>query len=127
MELKLNSIGKIKIIEIHGKFDIENTEEFETLFQKQLDSSPTMLAIDMNKLDYIDSSGIGTLIKSLNAIKNKKGELVLVGLKPMILNVFKLAKLDMFFQIMNNDDFKAKYTDDDDKDIDQLLRGKIPT
>ncbi|HMY70156.1 MAG TPA: STAS domain-containing protein [Leptospiraceae bacterium] len=127
MELKLNSIGKIKIIEIHGKFDIENTEEFETLFQKQLDSSPAMLAIDMNKLDYIDSSGIGTLIKSLNAIKNKKGELVLVGLKPMILNVFKLAKLDMFFQIMNNDDFKAKYTDDDDKDIDQLLRGKIPT
>ncbi|HNI99207.1 MAG TPA: STAS domain-containing protein, partial [Leptospiraceae bacterium] len=100
MELKLNSIGKIKIIEIHGKFDIENTEEFETLFQKQLDSSPAMLAIDMNKLDYIDSSGIGTLIKSLNAIKNKKGELVLVGLKPMILNVFKLAKLDMFFQIM---------------------------
>ena len=31
MELKLNNIGNVKVIEIYGKFDIENTEEFETL------------------------------------------------------------------------------------------------
>jgi anti-sigma B factor antagonist len=75
----------------------------------------------MNKLDYIDSSGIGCLIKSLNSIKNQKGVLILVGLKPMILNVFKLAKLDLFFQIMTNDEFKNKFEDKDDSDIDELL------
>jgi anti-anti-sigma factor len=123
LELKLSKLGSVKIIEIHGKFDIESTEEFETLFQKQMESSPSILAIDMNKLDYIDSSGIGTLIKSLNAIKNKKGTLILIGLNNMILNVFKLAKLDMFFQIMTTDDFKKKFSESDDKDIDSLLKG----
>jgi anti-sigma B factor antagonist len=113
LELKLSNLGKVKVIEIHGKFDIENTEDFETLFQKQLDTNPSILAIDMTKLDYIDSSGIGTLIKSLNTLKNKKGSLLLVGLKPMILNVFKLAKLDMFFQIMTSDDFKLKFTENE--------------
>lgn len=113
MELKLSKLGPVKIIEIHGKFDIESTEEFETLFQKQLEQNPSILAIDMNKLEYIDSSGIGTLIKSLNAIKNKKGSLILVGLNNMILNVFKLAKLDMFFQIMSNEEFKLKYSEAD--------------
>ena len=78
----------------------------------------------MNKLDYIDSSGIGCLIKSLNSIKNQKGVLILVGLKPMILNVFKLAKLDLFFQIMTNDEFKNKFEDKDDSDIDELLGKK---
>ncbi len=112
MELKLNTVGKIKVIEIYGKFDIESTEEFESIFNKQLESSPELLAIDMNKLDYIDSSGIGSLIKSLNNIKNQKGKLMLVGLKPMILNVFKLAKLDMFFQIMSNEEFKLKFDND---------------
>lgn len=124
MELKLNSLGKVKIIEIHGKFDIENTEEFEALFQKQMESSPSILVIDMNKLEYIDSSGIGSLIKSLNTIKNKKGNLILVGLNNMILNVFKLAKLDMFFQIMNNEEFKNKFSENDDSDIDKLLKGR---
>ncbi|MCE9499284.1 MAG: STAS domain-containing protein [Leptospira sp.] len=113
MELKLNTVGKVKVIEIHGKFDIESTEEFETIFNKQLETNPDTLAIDMNKLDYIDSSGIGSLIKSLNNIKNQKGKLILVGLKPMILNVFKLAKLDMFFQIISNEEFRLKFAGED--------------
>ncbi len=123
MELRLNSLGKIKQIEITGKFDIESTEEFESLFNKQVEGSPALISIDMSKLDYIDSSGIGSLIKSLNNLKNKKGKLVLVGMKPMIHNVFKLAKLDMFFEILSPPDFKAKYLkDDDDSDIDELIR-----
>ena len=90
-----------------------------------MEANPSILAIDMNKLDYIDSSGIGTLIKSLNAIKNKKGVLILIGLKPMILNVFKLAKLDMFFEIMSNDQFNTKFSTEEDKDIDDLLKKPI--
>lgn len=109
MELRVSKLGEVRIIEIQGKFDIESTEEFETLFQKQMETNPSIIAIDMNKLEYIDSSGIGTLIKSLNTIKNNKGSLILVGLNHMILNVFKLAKLDMFFQIMSNEDFKKKF------------------
>ncbi|TGN20057.1 STAS domain-containing protein [Leptospira idonii] len=123
MELKLNTAGKVKSIEIAGKFDIESTEEFESIFSKVIEPNPPLVAIEMSRLDYIDSSGIGSLIKSLNVLKNKKGKLILVGMKPMIQNVFKLAKLDMFFEILSNVDFKNKYVDeDDDSDIDDLLR-----
>ncbi|MCG6141157.1 anti-sigma factor antagonist [Leptospira bourretii] len=124
MELKLNATGKIKTIEIAGKFDIESTEEFESIFAKLIEPNPSIVSIDMSRLDYIDSSGIGSLIKSLNSLKNKKGKLILVGMKPMIMNVFKLAKLDMFFEIMNEMDFRAKYISDDDTDseIDDLLK-----
>lgn len=124
VELKLNTTGKIKTIEIAGKFDIESTEEFESIFNKLVESSPNIVSIEMSRLDYIDSSGIGSLIKSLNSLKNKKGKLLLVGMKPMIQNVFKLAKLDMFFEIMSSNDFHLKYsnTDSDDSDIDDLLK-----
>ncbi|MGE8780632.1 STAS domain-containing protein [Leptospira terpstrae] len=123
MELKLNTTGKIKTIEIAGKFDIESTEEFESIFAKLIEPNPSIVSIDMSRLDYIDSSGIGSLIKSLNSLKNKKGKLILVGMKPMIQNVFKLAKLDMFFEIMNASDFQSKYvSNDSDSDIDDLLK-----
>jgi anti-anti-sigma factor len=121
MELKLNQVGSIKIIEISGKYDIESTEEFESIFNKQLESKPQIVAIDMTKLDYIDSSGIGSLIKCLNSLKNKNGKMILVGIKPMIMNVFKLAKLDMFFEILSKMDFDTKYLEDND-DIDSLLK-----
>ncbi|MCU0823414.1 MAG: STAS domain-containing protein [Leptospira sp.] len=123
MELKVNTSGKIKSIEIAGKFDIESTEEFESIFAKVIEPNPSVVSIELSRLDYIDSSGIGSLIKSLNTLKNKKGKLILVGMKPMIQNVFKLAKLDMFFEIMSANDFQAKYVNqDDDSDIDDLLR-----
>ncbi|XDD47796.1 STAS domain-containing protein [Leptospira sp. WS39.C2] len=124
MELKLNTTGTIKTIEIAGKFDIESTEEFESIFNKLIESSPNVVSIEMSRLDYIDSSGIGSLIKSLNSLKNKKGKLLLVGMKPMIQNVFKLAKLDMFFEIMSSSDFQSKYVNSDssDSDIDDLLK-----
>ncbi|WCL48386.1 STAS domain-containing protein [Leptospira sp. GIMC2001] len=122
MELKLSQLGNIKIIEISGKYDIESTEEFENIFNKQLESKPKYIAVDMSKLDYIDSSGIGSLIKCLNSLKSKNGKLLLIGMKPMIQNVFKLAKLDMFFEILSKPDFEAKYMDDDDSDIDNLLK-----
>ncbi|TGL90810.1 anti-sigma factor antagonist [Leptospira congkakensis] len=123
MELKLNTTGKIKTIEIAGKFDIESTEEFESIFAKLIEPNPSVVSIEMGRLDYIDSSGIGSLIKSLNSLKNKKGKLILVGMKPMIQNVFKLAKLDMFFEIMSSSDFQSKYVDDDsDSEIDDLLK-----
>lgn len=124
MELKLSTTGKIKSIEIAGKFDIESTEEFESIFNKLIESSPNLVSIEMSRLDYIDSSGIGSLIKSLNSLKNKKGKLLLVGMKPMIQNVFKLAKLDMFFEIMSSADFQQRYVDgnSDDSDIDDLLK-----
>ncbi|WP_411822285.1 STAS domain-containing protein [Leptospira sp. 'Mane'] len=123
MELKLNTSGKVKTIEISGKFDIESTEEFESIFSKVTESNPGIVAIEMSRLDYIDSSGIGSLIKSLNNLKNKKGKLILIGMKPMIQNVFKLAKLDMFFEILSLGDFQSKYGQgDDDADINDLLR-----
>ncbi len=125
MEMNLSNLGDVKIIGLTGKFDIESTEEFEDKFQKELQSKPPAIAIDMTKLDYIDSSGIGALIKSLNSIKNNKGILILFGLKSMILNIFKLAKLDLFFQIMTTEAFHAKYGQKDDADIDELLKKKI--
>lgn len=122
MDIKVSQVGKIIIIELGGKYDIESTEEFESIFQKQLESKPELIAVEMSRLEYIDSSGIGSLIKCLNNLKSKNGKLVLVGMKPMILNVFKLAKLDFFFEILSSLEFKNKYLPEDDSDIDELLK-----
>jgi anti-sigma B factor antagonist len=116
MELKLSQAGNVKIISLSGKYDIESTEEFERIFNSQIDGKSLTIAVDMSNLQYIDSSGIGSLIKCLNNLKSKNGKLLLVDLKPMILNVFKLAKLDLFFEILTKMEFQTRYLDDDDLD-----------
>lgn len=97
------------IIKLDGKFDIEQTQTFEKSFASLIESQPPRIGMDMTELNFIDSSGMGSLIKGLNKTRNYGGEMILFGLKPMILNVFKLAKLDNFFKVVTPDEFQKEY------------------
>ena len=111
MEIIKKSRTGIVICELKGKFDIEQAESFENTFNSLIADKPSHLGLDLNDVNYIDSSAIGSIIKSLNLIKNYGGEMILFGLKPMILNVFKLAKLDNFFKIMTTEEFNQTFPD----------------
>ena len=109
MEIEKQIRKGIIILEMNGKFDIEQAEKFEDMFNQILVEKPPHMGLDLSNVNYIDSSAIGSIIKSLNLIKNYGGEMILFGLKPMIMNVFKLAKLDNFFNIMTLEELNAKF------------------
>ncbi len=70
--------------------------------------SETMI-LDLNEITYVDSSGIGTLIKIVNQLKENKVAFYLTGLKPMIEKIFKVAGLMNYFSILSEDDYKKNY------------------
>lgn len=67
------------------------------------------VVFDLNEVSYIDSSGIGTLIKIVNTIQEKQAEFFITGLKPMIEKIFKIAGLMNYFTVLTDEEFKAKY------------------
>ncbi len=109
MDIKKSNRSNVTVVELNGKFDIEQASNFETVFNTMIKDRPMIVALDLQEVQYIDSSAIGSIIKALNVIKNYGGEMILFGMKPMILNVFKLAKLDSFFRILTPDEFNRKY------------------
>ncbi len=97
------------VLKLEGKFDIEQSETFEKNFEDMIGDRPAKVGVDMTAVNFIDSSGMGSMIKGLNKVKNYGGEMILFGLKPMILNVFRLAKLDNFFKIVTPEEFESQY------------------
>lgn len=95
------------ILKLAGKFDLEQTEYFEKTLQECTAEKPVRVGVDLVDVNFIDSSGMGALIKGLNAIKAYGGEMTLIGLKPNLLNVFRLARLDSFFKIAAPEEFQA--------------------
>ncbi len=112
MDITKTEKPDLLIIKLEGKFDIEQTQTFEKSFSGMIENQPPRVGMDMTGLNFIDSSGMGSLIKGLNKTRNYGGEMILFGLKPMILNVFKLAKLDNFFKVMTPDEFQKQYLAD---------------
>jgi len=116
MEIVFNDKRKdaFEII-ITGKLDIAQAEEFEQSFGREVKTSKdNIVGLNLSKITYIDSSGLGSLIKVLNSAKSLGKTLVLFGATEKIESFFHVARLDKFFKFQKLTDFLLQYPEDDD-------------
>ena len=55
--------------------------------------------LDASEMGYIDSTGLGVLVSSLNRVREYGGKMVIKGLKPHIRRIFHLTGLDGAFAL----------------------------
>ncbi|MFP4382893.1 MAG: STAS domain-containing protein [Spirochaetia bacterium] len=99
MELKLKRKGDIYIINIEGEMDLYNAEQLRNLFHKMVGKNVTKFVFNMEKVTYIDSSGIGTLINIYSVTRKKKLKMLLSNVSGTTLKVMELTKLAGFFPL----------------------------
>jgi anti-sigma B factor antagonist len=58
--------------------------------------SGARLAVDLQKVDFLDSSGLGALVSLLKAVR-PDGEFVLFGVRPSLREILRLTHLDAVF------------------------------
>lgn len=122
MDISYIDRGEALEVIIRGKLDIDQSENFEnSLTEKVNETIQNIVGVNLAKIDYVDSSGLGALIKVLNAAKNNSKSMVLFGANPKIQNVFQLARLEKFFTFMTPVEFKSKYPSGEDAEMDSML------
>ena len=57
--------------------------------------------MDMSKVEYIDSSGLGVLVSVLKKVKVSEGKLVLISPKSSVKQILSLTNLDKVFNIQD--------------------------
>lgn len=108
-EFKVNKSGGILIIKILGRFTVEDKDEFMMITQDKMDMSSEGTCIDTSELKYIDSSGIGDLLKLKMEAAKQEHNIFIMGLNEAIEKVFKMARLDSVFTMITPEEFKEKY------------------
>ena len=82
------------IFQITGKFlgSIEGAAFKERLEELKAEGK-TRIVVDLSKADFMDSSGIGTLIGALTTMRKAGGDVKLACMKDRIKNLFLLTRL----------------------------------
>lgn len=81
MEINLRTNGSVTIIDLQGNLTIgSGEEELNERIAQLIENGQNQLLVNMAEVPFIDSSGIGGLIKSFSRVKNAGGKLKL--LKP---------------------------------------------
>jgi len=68
-------------------------DQFSTLLTR---TAPVKIMLDFAPVRYIDSTGIGSLIRLFGSCKERQGRLVMVGCRDNVLKIFKLVNLQRF-------------------------------
>jgi anti-sigma B factor antagonist len=86
---------------VHNKIlDEANIAEINQTLLGLVDEQPhPKLLLDFSKVDHLSSAALGVLININNKIKQKNGQLRLAGIKPNIMEVFVITKLNKLFKI----------------------------
>lgn len=80
------------------RLDASVAVAFKEAITREIGDDQKALIVDFSKIDFIDSSGLGTLV-SLLKMMNGKGEMTLCALNPGIRNMFTLTRMDRIFRI----------------------------
>ena len=109
MKIDINREEEIVDIKLIGKYDLEELLFFSTIFSDEISKKPPVIALNLAELTYIDSSGIGSLIRYMNMAIKENIDFLCYNLNKNIENIFKISKLDQFLQILSKEDFQKKY------------------
>lgn len=108
MEINVRNVDKAVVLDINGEIDLYNAPEIKSKITELMESGKSDIIINLEKVSYIDSSGIGVLISSLSNLKKAGGSLKIINVFASVRKVFELTKLTSFFDIYDSEDDAMK-------------------
>jgi len=98
-----------EVVTLDGKLTIEDVLHFRTKTATLMHTGMKAILLCCSKVEFIDSSGIGSLILLMNTARNQGIDLVLYDMQDAITKVFKTAFLDKFFRILTLDEARKSF------------------
>jgi anti-sigma B factor antagonist len=108
IEMTVESTAEVKIVRPQGEIDLSRSPSLRQQLTEIQSSSPKRLIIDLTDVPYMDSSGVATLVESMQQARRTGSTLVLCGLQDKVRSIFEIARLETVFTIVGDcDEAKA--------------------
>lgn len=91
--------GGASIVVLAGEVDFNQSHKLLDALDDLVEQRPRQLVIDLSDVEYMDSSGLGTLVKVFQQVNSYSGKMSLVGMNDRVRSAFQITRLDQFFAI----------------------------
>ena len=96
--------GDVTILDLDGKVTIgEGSVALRSTIRRVLGEGKSKLLLNLGRVGYIDSSGIGELVSSFTAVNKEGGTLKLLNLTEKIQDLLAITKLLTVFDVYENE------------------------
>jgi anti-sigma B factor antagonist len=102
MEIKENKIGNVIVLKIVGRLDSLTTKNFREKVKSLAQQRQVFLVLDLSDVDFMDSSGLGSLVAGLRSVGQDGGNIKIAALQPRVRALFELTRLHQIFEIFED-------------------------
>lgn len=108
MEILEKKINGVEVLNLAGRLDVSSTMDLKEKIGSMAKKNRVNLVIDMNAINFIDSSGLGSLVASLRSVNKLNGDIKLASLQDQVRSIFELTRLHRIFEIFDDSFTAAK-------------------
>jgi anti-sigma B factor antagonist len=106
MQLTTTEDGQVTILTVDGDLVIGESEStFKRTVNRLLEEGKVNLLVDMRKVGFLDSSGLGALVRAMTSSQKEGGQTKLLGAGPQVRKLLEMTRLDSVFE--NFDDMET--------------------
>lgn len=99
MEIRVENVDGVAVAAMPvDELDASNSGEFKHDIAKVLQSQ-TKLVLDLSRLRFVDSSGLGAMLSCLRQLSSKGGDLKLCAMSKQVRALFELVRMHRIFDI----------------------------
>ncbi|MCP2340356.1 MULTISPECIES: STAS domain-containing protein [Actinomadura] len=102
MDLKVNDYTTddgLTVITVEGEIDVYTAPKLREKLIDLVNKGKFHLLVDMEKVEFLDSTGLGVLVGGLKRVRAHDGSLELVCTQERILKIFRITGLTKVFGI----------------------------
>ena len=104
MQIEQRSVGEVTIIDLKGKMTLGEGDELlrdkvNSLIQQNLKK----LVLNLAEVPYIDSAGLGEIVRTYTTVSRQGGQLKLLNLTKRITDLLSITKLLTVFETFENE------------------------
>ena len=99
MELTRKRVEETNVVHVNGSLTVATAQEFFSQMVSYLEGGDSNFLLEMSSVDFVDSTGLGTIVRLAKRVREAKGELRVCDPQPKILELLELTRLDKILPI----------------------------
>jgi len=100
MQIIISETNGILIASVDGRLTVGSEDLFKTEMEKYMERPKIIL--DCAKMEYIDSTGLGVVVRFFKEFSSRGGKFALVALQPKPKLVFEITRAYKIFEIFDS-------------------------
>ena len=100
MQVTINKQGEKTIVELAGRLDTTNADQFQKDIQPLMEDENPVIEFDCTNMEYTSSQGLRMFLMLQKSVNQRKGQMTMVNMCPQVKEVFDITGFSNIIKIV---------------------------